>query len=178
MAKSRSKWVQNREKTFFQLPEGNPHILIESSIFLIFGDFSVNFQIFSRSFLSGSPLQALPPKPSKITKTGSKRVQNLENWVFMNHQEVLHIWGKIVFFGFISNLGFVLCLFGPVRSVPGRGERGGGVKRRKNRTKFSKKKVDFFFKKNGEKLGENFPCGPYGLQVCRLGRFQPFLEQH
>ena len=45
-------------------------------------------------------------------------------------------------------------------------------------------KWNFFEKKwgengeqiGGEKWGKNSSCGPYGLEVCRLSRFQPFLE--
>ena len=89
------------KKTFFEIPEENAHTLIVSSIFFfILSNFSVNFQIFSKYFLSSSPLQALPPKPSKMAKSGSKHVQNSEKMGFYEPPGTSAYLKKIFFFGF------------------------------------------------------------------------------
>ena len=83
------------EKTIFEIPEENLHILIPSSTFFIFGDFLVNFQIFSKSFLSSSFHKPYRPSPVKWPRVGQNTSKIQKKCVSMNRQEILHIWKKI-----------------------------------------------------------------------------------
>ena len=98
-----------------------PHILMVSSIFFVFGDFSVKFQIFAKSFWSGSPIEAVPPSTGKMAESGSKQVQNRKKGCHAISDKIPHILmvSSIFFtFGdFWSNLRFLLSLFGPA-SLP------------------------------------------------------------
>ena len=68
--------------------------------------FSVKFQIFAKSFWSGSPTQAVPPRTSKMAKSGSKRVQNQKKKLPRDFwRNSAHFDGKFDFFLFLVIFG-------------------------------------------------------------------------
>ena len=75
MAKSGSKQLQNHKKKLPRDAWRNSAHFDGKFDFFHFGWFSVKFQIFAKSFWSGSPIYALPPRTIKMAKSWSKRVQ-------------------------------------------------------------------------------------------------------